>query len=432
MKQTTQSQLQGRRIAALGVTLCVLCAGQAAQAQWPQWGGANRDFKAAPAKLADKWPEGGPKHLWKRTLGDGYSTIIVDDGCLFTMYRTLGDDGKPGPEETVVCLDAKSGKTIWESKYEAPALEGQTDGFGWGPNPTPLIVGDRIFTSGFTARFHCLNKKTGEVLWAHDLVSEHGCKAGRFGYSISPIAYKDTVITMAGGEGETFVAFNQSDGSVAWKSQSFDVGHSSPILADYHGQAQLVAIVSEKIVGINPADGSLLWEHAMPDASNMGSPVYGDDDIIFCSSAYKSGSRAIKLSTKDGKIKAEELWYTRKVRVHFGNSIRLGDHVYAPSGQDGPAFLSCLDVHTGKVAWRQRGYAKATFCYADEKLYFLDEQGKLGLAKISPEGIEVISECKISESRCWSAPTIVGTTMYIRDRSDILSLDLSAKLDDAA
>lgn len=164
----------------------------------------------------------------------------------------------------------------------------------------------------------------------------------------------------------------------------------------------------------------------MPRASTMASPIWGDDHVIFTSSAYESGSRAIKLSEADDKITPEELWYTRKIRVHFGSSIRLGDYVYASSGQDGPAFLSCINVHTGKVKWRERGFAKSSLCYADDKIIFLDEDGQLGLAKVSPEGMDVLSQCRISEARCWSAPTIVGTTMYVRDRQDIMALDLSA------
>ncbi|MFH1418595.1 MAG: hypothetical protein ABII12_09970, partial [Planctomycetota bacterium] len=75
-----------------------------AHGQWPQWGGPNRDFAADAPTLATTWPEGGPKPLWKRTLGDGYSSVIVADNRLHTMYRA-------GEEEVVVALSPESGRT---------------------------------------------------------------------------------------------------------------------------------------------------------------------------------------------------------------------------------------------------------------------------------------------------------------------------------
>ena len=121
----------------------------------------------------------------------------------------------------------------------------------------------------------------------------------------------------------------------------------------------------------------------------------------------------------------EELWYSRKMRIHHANAVRIGDYVYGSSGDSGPAFFACMNLKTGKVAWRKRGFAKSTCVLADGKIIILDEGGQLALAIVSPEGLNVLSKCTITKRYSWAAPTLVGTTLYVRDRKRIMALDLS-------
>jgi hypothetical protein len=120
----------------------------------------------------------------------------------------------------------------------------------------------------------------------------------------------------------------------------------------------------------------------------------------------------------------EELWYSRKMRLHHGNAVRIGDYIYGSSGDFGPAFFMAMNIKTGKVAWRERGFKKATCVYADGKLIILDEDGELTLATATPGGLTVHAKCKVAERYAWAAPTLVGKTLYIRDRQHIMALDL--------
>ena len=297
---------------------------------------------------------------------------------------------------------------------------------------------------------HSFNKKTGEVLWKHDLVEEFGAPIHGYGYGCSPIAYGDTVILAVGREreehpegsseegatepeaeveeeveGQSVVAFDQATGKVVWKSQDYPVNYSSPILIDFDGEKQLVLLMTKEIMGVRPDNGELLWHHEItPTGANIGTPVWNSEDLLFMSSAYDSGSRAIKLTREEGKTVAEQLWYTRKMRIHHANAIRVGDYVYGSSGDFGPAFFIALNVKTGKVAWRERGFAKATCVLGDGKLIILDENGQLALATATPEGLTVHSTCNITERYSWAAPTLVGKTLYVRDRKHIMALDL--------
>ena len=396
---------------------------------WPQWGGPNRDFKVVSPALADSWPPEGPPKIWSRSLGDGYSAIVADQGVLYTMYYRSAPDG--APQETVIAVDADSGKTKWEHQYDSPfPSEFKTD-YGPGPNATPLIAGSRLFTVGSIAKFHAFDLETGKVLWSRDLYDEFDLKRlgmeTHRGYSSSPIAYKDTVILPLGGRGQAVAAFDQKDGSLRWKAQDFKLTPSSPALIELDGQQQLVVFMSTEIAGLDPDNGDLLWSypHKTEWDLNILTPVWGEDGLLFVSSAYDSGSRVVRLSRSDGKTAVENVWYSRRMRIHFGTAIRLGDIVYTSTGDFGPAFLMAVDVRTGKVLSRQRGLAKAQVIYADGKFILMGEDGTLAQATYSPEGFNIISKAQIFNSRSWTVPTLVGTRLYLRDRESMLALDLS-------
>lgn len=390
------------------------------QNTWTQWGGPNRDFMVDSKGLANSWSESGPKKLWKRDLGEGHSAIITDGERLYTMYRN-------GEKEFAIALDPKTGKTIWEYSYDAPTA-GMNYEFGYGPHATPLVVEDKIFTVGALANLHALDKKTGKVLWSHDLLKEYGGKKFDRGYSPSPIAYKDMIILTVGGTGQALMAFKQKDGSVAWKKQDLAVSPSSHLIIKVDGQEQLAAFMGKAITGIDPNNGELLWSHTHETSYglNITTPVWGSDNLLYISSAYNGGSRVLKLERdKTGKTNVTELWFNNKMRLHHGTAIRIGDNVYGSSGDFGPAFVVAAEVKTGKILWQDRSFSKANLLYADGKMIILDEDGTLAIATVSAEGMKILSQVELMDKLSWTAPTLVGKTLYVRDRKTVVALDLS-------
>jgi len=399
-----------------------LLAGTAAAGSldWPQWGGPHRNFKSEVTGLANSWPAAGPKKLWSRPLGDGYSAIAVDGGVLYTMYRTLND-------ENVLAADASTGKTLWEYRYDAHFRPGMGMENGSGPHSTPLVTEKGVFAIGILGNLVSLDKKTGKLKWSHSLYNEfHGTFFDR-GYAPSPIAYRNMVIVKAGGEGNSFVAFDQSTGQVAWNTkQKFANAPGSPILINLDGQDQLVAQMSDDVVGLDPTNGWVLWTypHSTSWGLNISTPVWGDDHLLFVSSAYNGGSLVIRLTRQNGKTVAEQVWSHNRMRVHFSTVIRVGGYVYGSSGDFGPAPLTAIDVKTGKVAWQDRAFAKANFIYADGKFIVVDEDGNLALADFSPKGLKVLSRVALLQSNAWTVPSLAGTRLFIRDRNTMMALDL--------
>ena len=393
--------------------------GDAAPTVWSQWGGPNQDFIAPAKRLATSWPEGGPEKLWSRALGEGYSAILVEGGRLYTMYRA-------GDKEAVICIDARTGDTIWEYLYEQAPHQRHQQGFGNGPRSTPLIAGDLLFTIGVAGRMHALNKNDGKVLWSHDLwdedfdgtILEHG-------YSSSPVAYKEMVIVPVGGDNAGLVAFDQQNGDVKWKSPGFKNSYSSPCIVEIIDEQQLLVFMGEELIGLNPDNGELRWRypHANQWGHNINNPAVAGGDTIFLSSP-QAGARGLRL-TRDGEaIKVEEIWSTRKIQFYHGSSVRNGEWTYGSSGTMGPAFMVAVNIRTGEVGWRERGFARANCVEADGKLVILDEDGMLYLASATPEKLVVHSRTQLLERVAWTVPTIVGTTMYVRDQTQILAVNL--------
>jgi outer membrane protein assembly factor BamB len=282
------------------------------------------------------------------------------------------------------------------------------------------------------------DRATGRLLWSQNLLDGALAAVRACGYAASPLRYRSgsrtLIITTAGGKGRGVVGIEAATGRVAWQSQDFENGYSSPILIDVDGRPEVVVFTYGDVAGLNPDTGALEWSHAHPadQGVNVATPIWGTDGLLFISSAYNGGSRVLKLARKEGRVAVEEVWASKRIRVHFGNAVRLGQRVYASNGDFGAAPFAAIDVATGETVWRDRSVVRATIVGAGDKLILLDEEGTLALATPGDTGLTVHGKASVLESLAWTAPTLAGTTLYLRDRTQIVALDLSARAASAA
>lgn len=426
------------RVLVMPMLLGLMQIGCAQPTTWTQWGGPNRDFSVGAAPLANQWSEEGPKTIWSREIGDGFSTIVSDGPMLYTMYR--GDND----QEVIAALDAASGETIWEQRYPAPFIEFEVDEidketgkkriekqvtkFGTGPNSTPLLVNGRLFTLGFTGIMKCLDAASGKVLWSHDLYKEMGATYLRFGWATSPLAYGDTVIVLTGGKGHGVTAFKQGTGEVLWQASDLDASYSSPIIANVHGQDHLIAYMSNEIIGLDPKTGDVHWNlvHKNEYGTSIATPMWCPDNLLyFVNGGDEAGGRVVRLSAKDGKVTPEEVWVNRKIRGGLSNPVRIGDYLYGPNsaGENAKLFAG-FDLRTGEIAWQERGMPGPKCINAGGRLVVLDDDGNLYLVSAYAGGMDVLARFRMLESPSWTAPTLIGTRLYLRDRKTIKAIEL--------
>lgn len=406
-------------LASAAVTVLAASPDPSGATAWPQWGGPNRNFVVGAADLAASWPGGGPRRLWQRPLGDGFSSIVTDGSTLYTMYRD-------GTDDVVVALEAATGRTQWDARYAAPFKEECTEQLGPAPRSAPLIAGDRLITASAGGLMHSFDRRTGARQWSRDLLDGSAEALRACGHASSPLAYKNTIITTAGGPGRGVLALDAATGGIVWKSQDFQNGYSSPILIDLDGRPEVVVFTFGEIAGLDPDSGALEWTRAHPAdfGVNVATPIWGSDHLLFVSSAYNGGSRVLKLARAAGVVAVEEVWANKRVRIHFGNAVRFGQRIYASNGDFGAAPFAAVDVATGDMVWRDRSVARATLIGVGDRLLILDEDGNLALATPGDTGLTVHAKAQILGERSWTVPTLSGTTLYVRDRRQIMAIAL--------
>lgn len=403
----------------------LLAAGAAVSAKpegvpWTQWGGPRRNFTTDATGLKSSWPAAGPKVIWKRALGEGYSSPSVENGTLYTMY------GRPR-QEIVTALDAATGKTLWEYTTPMTFNSDASPEMGNGPYSTPLIVGDRVFTTGVSGRLQCLAKQTGRVLWTQLLWEDHGGTRTMYGYASSPIAFRGTVIVPVGGRGKATMAFRQFDGTVAWAKGNIPNAYSSPLLISVDGLEQLVEVMDGLVFGLNPVNGDLQWQIPFQAAYgiSVATPVWCPGNLLFVSAEYGAGSKMIRLERKGDRTVATAAWTSNRLRLHNTNAMFINGTLYFTSGGKGSqAILSAVDAASGKIYWQERSIQKATFVWADGKLITLDQDGFLMLADPSPKEFRIVAKAEVLTNLSWTPPVLVGTKVYVRDRKSIAAVDL--------
>ena len=400
-------------LAALSALVGASVTGSSGGATWPAYRGPDGTGISHETGLLKAWPEGGPRVLWRMPLGDGYSGISVSGTRLYTMYSTKED-------EIVACHEAVSGKELWRSRIDSNRPDDQGDG----PRSTPTIDGDRVYALGARGKLLALEASTGKTVWKKDLKKDFGARVPRWGISTSPFIEGDLLLLDAGGSPDrSIIALNKKDGSMAWSARSDKPGYSTPISVTFGGRRQVLFFTGSALVSIDPSDGRQLWDFKWKTSYdiNAAMPIFVPPDRVFISSGYDVGAALLQVNDDDGRFKIVPVWRSRVMKNHFNSSILHDGHLY---GFD-YGTLKCIDANTGQEKWGQRGFAKGSLLLADGHLIILSEGGLLALAEATPDGFQEKGRVQILEGRTWTMPSLSNKTLYLRNREEMVALDLA-------
>jgi outer membrane protein assembly factor BamB len=402
---------------------------------WPQWRGKNRDGITSMPDLLRSWPGNGPPRKWRVPGGDGYSSFSVQAGRIFSMLVTEDD------KEAVVCWDLATGKERWRRIYEP----GASFDYG-GPRATPTIDGNRLYTVSASGQLMCLTTDKGEVVWQRDLREVVGAEPPRWGFAFSPLIDGQYVFVTPGGrKGRCLAAFDKDSGKLVWTSEDDPAGYSSPVAASIGGVRQIIYLTGRRLLGVAADDGRRLWEYPWLTQFevNAATPVairakIGNKEIVylFISSGYKKGCALVRIAptSQDNQFEALPVYESNELCCHFASPVRYKDHLY---GLDEERDLTCVDLRTGKAVWRFErtddaeegslrnvGFKKGSLLRVDDVLLVLGEDGKLALVEATHQAYREIAACRPLRDRCWAMPIIAEGMLLLRDRRQVIGLDV--------
>jgi outer membrane protein assembly factor BamB len=419
---------------AMVLTSATAFAGSPESFDWPQWQGPDRNAVSKESGLLKEWTEDGPPLAWKiKGLGGGYSGPAIAAGRIFGMSNR-------GEDEVIWALSETDGKTLWVTRL-GPAFK-QKD---WpqgkeGPGCTPTVDGERLYVLGLGGELACLQAIDGKIIWQHNLQTDFGGRLPTWSFRESPLVDGDKVICTPGGEDATLVALDKLTGKTIWKSQvpgSPKAAYASAIAIDFGGQRQYVQLTQKALVGVAASDGKFLWRYdraANGHGINCSTPIY-HDGRVFAASAYGAGGGLVKLSKDaNGGVKAEEVYFCKKMQNHHGGMILVDGYLYGANGGNEGGALVCLDFQTGNVRWDERDSAerrapKGSVALADGRLYYRTEKGTMLLIEPNPK--QYVERGRFdqpdrSQQPAWTHPVIANGKLYLRDQDLLFCYDVKA------
>jgi outer membrane protein assembly factor BamB len=420
---------------------------------WPQWGGPSHDDAWRESGILRDFPKDGPKILWRTPIHRGYAGPAVAAGRVFVFDRQIADGatvpksaferGQIPGDERLLCLDANSGKTLWEKSEPV----NYTVSYAAGPRTTPTVDGDRVYTLGAEGHLHCRSVQDGKLLWFKDLKQLPEAHTPVWGYASSPLLDGDLLICLAAGDGCVAVAFDKRTGQERWRALSAkEPGYCPPKIIHHHGKRSLLIWHPESINALDPATGKLQWTVPWKLRSGLSVPdPQLSGDYLLLTSFY-NGSMLLKL---DGTNPPSVVWRTEneseKRTEHLNGIINSAviskGHFY---GACSYGEFRCLELLSGKRIWESLkpvGLEKPSrwgtvFVTPHEDRFFLfSETGELAIAHLTPSGYAETCRAKVIEPNgidmrqrpiVWSHPAYAMKSCFVRNDSEIIRIDLSA------
>ena len=383
-------------------------------ADWPHWLGPNGNG----ISLEADWKHEINDPIWKAKVGVGFSAVSVADGKLYTM----GHDGKKSAgQETVYCLDARTGKSIWKQSYPAPLVDYLHEG---GPCSTPTVDGSIVYAISKHGHLHAYQAANGKILWKKDMMKEAGMKRPpEWGFAASPYILGDQLIIEAGAT----YSLNKKTGKMIWKSKSYRPAYGTPIHFKTGKKSIIAVLKTDGLVLLDSQNGKTLsfekWETSY--RTNASTPIIKGDKI-FISTGYQRGCALFQW--KEGKL--QKRYENKILSTHMNHAILADGFLYGFDGNvhmAGKKDFVCMEFLTGREKWRisDRGLMIGSLTVAGDRMIILGQKGELVFAKVNATRFEVLNRDQAMGGKCWTMPVLSNGLLYLRNaRGDLIAMKL--------
>jgi outer membrane protein assembly factor BamB len=391
---------------------------------WPRLLGPNHDCKAALEDASGFWSDGGLKKEWEFPKGKGWAAPAVVGERVLLFHRLER-------EEVLECLNLNSGKSLWRVAYDAPYRDRY--GSGDGSRTGPVVVGDKVWIFGITGLLHCIDLKSGRVVWKRDLGADYAMQDNFFGHGSTPLVMRGKVLVPVGGSHQRcVVALDAATGEEQWVTKhEWGAGYASAIPARL-GKTGLEKDCVLLFTGgeTRPPTGGLLCldletgqvlgeiphRARIAESVNAASPVLVDGNKVFTTEAYGSGGILSEIG-EGGALR--QLWSTGKLGSQFLTPIARDGVILGFDGQNARlAELVCLDSTTGEEKWRDDlggKFGRGNLVDLGEKgVLALGEMGELLRLRPGRERVDVLQRERLFEApETWSIPVLAGRRLLV-------------------
>jgi outer membrane protein assembly factor BamB len=340
------------------------------------------------------------------------------------------------------CIDLISGTEKWRFEYEAKGEIPYP-----GSRATPTVDENYIWIVGPHGHLHCVDKKSHQSVWSYDLLAKYGGKLPNWGFSQSPILYKDLVIVAPQGEKAGVVAFNKRTGNVVWESRKLSGYrfHVSPAIGKYGGTDQIIMIsscekndgmVSDEVVSFEAETGKELWTYKGLNSFASISPatVVDSTRLLLTECAYNDKYDPVTVMleiTKKGELfDVKELFFNTQAGSKMHPPVILDNYIYLNNTANGKMQLTCLSM-SGQEVW-VKGSAPS---FELGGLIMVDgliicqngKNGDIHLIEPNPTGYKEIGKASFfnsQKSQAWAPLAFSNGKLIVRDMEKMVCVEL--------
>jgi outer membrane protein assembly factor BamB len=411
---------------------------------WPQHRGPNRDGVSREKGLRQEWPKGGPPLLWTfADAGVGYSGPAVVGDRLYLA-------GGRGDDEFLFALDLTApggpAKPLWSARI-GPLFTWNGNGWNRGPNVSPTVDGDRVYSLGGFGDLVCVGAADGKERWRTNLPRDLGGEVNPigggledptplgWGYAGAPLVDGDALVCVPGGKQGLLAALDKNSGRVLWRSKDAtdQAPYASPIVVEFGGVRQYVQVTNRGVLGVAARDGKVLWSYERKSPFGdvvTATPVF-HDGCVFATVGFGQGCDLVRVTPRDGTFSAEVVYATKELQSRDGGVVLVGDHLFGFSEHGG---WVCQEFKTGKVAWSEKkALGRGSVTAADGRLYCCAETGgAVALVEPSAAGwtergrlqLPRESRQRLPRGGLWTHPVVANGRLYVRDQELLFCYDL--------
>ena len=401
------------------VALFVTVAGQAASAQeWAGWRGPARDGIVPASQVPATWPEAFAR-AWQVEIGEGYSSPVISGGRAFVHSRE-------GDAEVVTAFDLSTGARLWRQDYPARYIQNTiVPGDLPGPFATPAVDGGRVFTLGAAGILSSWDAATGALVWRNDYSASVQVTGLFCGTSASPFVAGGMLIVQVGSDagGGRVLALDPATGDEIWVWRGVGPGYASPVVVEIEGQRQVVTLTESSVVGLDAANGELLWSVPFTDEwhENITTPVWTGEHMVV--SGPRRGTHAFAIRREDDDWQAAPAWSNPRVTMYMSSPVLAAGTLYGHSSTRSGQFVA-LDSATGAVRWASEGREgdHASVLIAGDDLLLLTSDAELLVAAPDAGAFAVARQYEVADGATWAMPVPLPDGLLVRDATSLVRL----------